>query len=204
MTTTLKLGFLASHGGSSMRAIVAAIRAGQLDAEARLLVSNNGDSPALDFARNAGVDARHISAATAGSAEAADREITTQMLRNGVELVVLSGYLRKLGPRILDAYRGRILNIHPALLPKYGGQGMYGRKVHEACIAAGDTVSGATIHLVDADYDSGPVLAQVQVPVPPGDTVENLEQRVMAAEPGFFVETLRAISEGRLALPEAG
>lgn len=204
MTTTLKLGFLASHGGSSMRAIVAAIRAGQLDAEARLLVSNNGDSPALDFARNAGVDARHISAATAGSAEAADREITTQMLRNGVELVVLSGYLRKLGPRILDAYRGRILNIHPALLPKYGGQGMYGRKVHEACIAAGDTVSGATIHLVDADYDSGPVLAQVQVPVPPGDTVEDLEQRVMAAEPGFFVETLRAISEGRLALPEAG
>lgn len=203
MTTRLKLGFLASHGGSSMRAIVAAIGDGRLDAEARLVVSNNGDSPALAFARDTGLTARHINATTAGSAELADDQIATAMREAGVELIVLSGYLRKLGPRVLADYRGRILNIHPALLPKYGGQGMYGRRVHEACIAAGDTVSGATIHLVDADYDTGPILAQVEVPVPAGDTVEALEQRVMAAEPAFFVETLRAISEGRLVLPGA-
>jgi phosphoribosylglycinamide formyltransferase-1 len=202
MMTRLRLGFLASHGGSSMRAIVAATRDGRLDAEARLVVSNNADSPALAFARGEGLDARQINASTAGSAEAADAAIATAMREAGVELIVLSGYLRKLGPRILDAYRGRILNIHPALLPKYGGQGMYGRRVHEAAIAAGDRVSGATIHLVDADYDSGPILAQVEVPIAPGDTVEALEQRVMAAEPGFFVQTLQAISEGRLALPE--
>jgi phosphoribosylglycinamide formyltransferase-1 len=202
MTTTLKLGFLASHGGSSMRAIVTAIREQRLDAETRLAISNNGDSPALAFAREAGLDARHISARTQGSADAADAAICDAMRSSGVELIVLSGYLRKLGPCVLDAYRHRILNIHPALLPRYGGEGMYGRKVHEAVIAAGDAVSGATIHLVDAEYDTGPILARVEVPSHPGDTAEGLEQRVMAAEPAFFVQTLQAISEGRLKLPE--
>lgn len=202
MTTTLKLGFLASHGGSSMRAIVTAIWAGRLDAEARLVISNNGDSPALAFARESGLEARHISTRTEGSADAADAAICDAMRAAGAELIVLSGYLRKLGPCVLEAYRHRILNIHPALLPKYGGEGMYGRRVHEAVIAAGDTVSGATIHLVDADYDTGPILARVEVPSHPGDTVEALEQRVMAAEPAFFVQTLRAIAEGELKLPQ--
>lgn len=183
-----------------MRAILAAIRDGSLDAETRLVVSNNADSPALAYARDQGLDALHINATTAGSVDEADAQIATEMLKSGVELIVLSGYLRKLGPRVLDAYRGRILNIHPALLPKYGGQGMYGRRVHEACVAAGDEESGATIHLVDADYDTGPILAQVRVPVIAGDTAEMLEQRVMAAEPAFFVETLKAISEGRCRL----
>jgi phosphoribosylglycinamide formyltransferase-1 len=123
------------------------------------------------------------------------------MREAGVELIVLSGYLRPLGPETLKAYAGRILNIHPALLPNYGGHGMYGRRVHEAVIAAGEAVSGATIHLVDAEYDTGPILAQVEVGIPAGCSVEQLEQSVMAAEPGFFVETLRRISEGELKLP---
>jgi phosphoribosylglycinamide formyltransferase-1 len=202
MTTTLKLGFLASHGGSSMKAIVAAIREGRLDAEARLVVSNNADSPALQFCRDQDLECRHISAKSAGSPEAADQAIATAMREAGVELIVLSGYLRPLGPATLKAYDGRVLNIHPALLPSYGGQGMYGRKVHEAVIAAGETVSGATIHLVDAEYDTGPVLAQTQVAIAAGCGVEQLERDVMAAEPGFFVETLRRISEGELKLPE--
>lgn len=201
MTTRLKLGFLASHGGSSMKAIAAAIGDGRLDAEVRLVVSNNADSPALQFCRDRGLPWRHISARSEGSAESADLAIATAMREAGVELIVLSGYLRPLGPATLKAYDGRVLNIHPALLPGYGGQGMYGRRVHEAVIAAGETVSGATIHLVDADYDTGPILAQTQVSIPAGCSVEQLEQAVMAAEPGFFVETLRRISEGELALP---
>jgi phosphoribosylglycinamide formyltransferase-1 len=202
MTTRLKLGFLASHGGSSMKAITAAIDDGRLNAEVRLVVSNNADSPALQFCRDHELEWRHISARSEGSPEAADHAIATAMREAGAELIVLSGYLRPLGPATLNAYEGRVLNIHPALLPGYGGQGMYGRRVHEAVIAAGETVSGATIHLVDAGYDTGPILARTEVQVPAGCSVEQLEQAVMAAEPGFFVETLRRISEGELKLPE--
>jgi phosphoribosylglycinamide formyltransferase-1 len=197
----LKLGFLASHGGSSMRAIVGAIASGALKAEARLVISNNRDCAALQFAAAEGLPWRQINAATQGGAEAADRAIADAMQAAGVELVVLSGYLRRLGPEILARYRGRILNVHPALLPSHGGQGMYGRRVHEAVLAAGDAVSGATIHIVDSDYDTGPILAQRQAPVAPGDAAEDIERKVMALEPGLFVETLRRISEGDIVLP---
>ncbi len=184
-----------------MRAIVAAARAGKLNAEPRVVVSNNPDCPALAFARAEAIPWRHISAATAGGPEAADRQIADAMAKAGAELIVLSGYLRRLGPETLDRYRGRILNIHPALLPKYGGQGMYGRRVHEAVRAAGDTISGATVHLVDADYDTGTIIAQQEVAVSPGDTAEDIERRVMAIEPGLFVATLRRLAQGSLTLP---
>ena len=201
LNPTLKLGFLVSHGGSSMRAIVAAIHAGELAAEARLVGSNNGDCAALDFARAERLAWAHISATTLGGVEAADRAIAQAMHAAGAEWIVLSGYLRKLGPETLARYRGRILNIHPGLLPKYGGQGMYGRRVHEAVLAAGETVSGASVHLVDGDYDTGPVIAQRTVPVAPGDAAEDIERKVMAAEPGLFVETLQRIARGEPILP---
>ena len=202
LSRPLRLGFLASRRGSSLRAIVAAIRAGELDAEPRIVISNNAGAEALEFAREQGLAWRHISAATAGGAEAADAAIATALQDAGAELVVLSGYLRKLGPQVLHAYPGRILNIHPALLPAYGGHGMYGRRVHEAVHAAGDKVTGATVHLVDEEYDTGAVLARVEIGVEQGDTVEAIEQRVAAAEPLLFVNTLRSISEGALKLPE--
>lgn len=194
MHETLKLGFLASHSGSSMRAIVQAIADGALAARARIVISNNGDSAALAFAREQGIEARHISGKTAGSGEAADRAIADALSEAGVTLLVLSGYLRPVGPETLARFNGRILNIHPALLPAYGGQGMYGRHVHEAVIANGDPETGATVHLVDGEYDHGQVISQVRVPVLAGDTAETLAERVMAAEPGLFVETLRAIA----------
>ena len=115
--------------------------------------------------------------------------------------MVLSGYLRKLGPRVLEAFEGRILNIHPALLPRHGGAGMYGRRVHEAVVAAGDAKSGASVHVVDGEYDHGEVLARVEVPVLAGDTAGHLEVRVTAAEPALLVETLKNIAAGRLRLP---
>ncbi|MGZ8363955.1 MAG: phosphoribosylglycinamide formyltransferase [Caulobacteraceae bacterium] len=200
----LRLGFLTSHGGSSMRAIVAATRAGELPADPRLVICNNAEAPALDYARAEGLPWRHISSRTEGSVEAADQAIATAMREAGVTLIVLSGYLRKLCPATLSAYKGRILNIHPALLPRHGGQGMYGRRVHEAVHAAGDAVTGATIHLVDGDYDHGPVLAQLEVPLAQGDCPEDIERKVMAVEPGFFVHTLRRIAAGELALPGVG
>lgn len=203
MNETLKLGFLASHSGSSMRAIVQAISDGVLDAQACLVVSNNGDSAALAFARERGIAVRHVSGKTAGSAEAADRVIADALSEAGVTLLILSGYLRPVGPQTLARFNGRILNIHPALLPAYGGQGMFGRHVHEAVIAAGDAESGATIHLVDGEYDHGQVISQRRVPVEPGDTPETLAARVMAVEPGLFVETLRAIAGRGSVIPAA-
>jgi len=192
--TTLELGFLASHGGTSMRAIVTAMASGELPAHARIVICNNADAPALEFARQQRIPCRHISARTEGDERAADAAICRALESSGAEWVVMSGYLRKLGPQTLRRYRGRILNIHPALLPKFGGQGMYGRHVHAAVIAAGEAVSGITVHLVDEEYDHGEIIAQHTVPVLPGDSADDLQARVTAAEPQFFVEVLKSLA----------
>jgi len=199
MPHKLKLGFLASRNGSSARAVIAAIEAGVLDGEARLMVSNNKNAGALAYAEEHGVPALCIP--TQSDPEAADHRLAEALEAAGVDLVVLSGYLRQLGPHTLARYRGRVLNIHPGPLPDFGGHGMYGRRVHEAVIAAGAAESCATIHVVDEEYDHGPVVARRAVPVRPGDTAEDLEARVTAEEPTFFVETLRRIAVGDLKLP---
>jgi len=160
------------------------------------MVSNNKGSPALAFAVEQGVPALAI--ATQADPQAADARLADEMAANGVEVIVLSGYLRQLGPRALSRYAGRILNIHPGPLPQFGGHGMYGRRVHEAVIAAGVAESGICIHLVDEEYDRGPVIARLSVPLEPGETAETLEARVTALEPGFFVATLREIAAGRM------
>jgi len=192
--TMLEIGFLVSHGGTSMRAIVAAMASGELPAHARIVICNNADAPALEFARQQQIPFRHISAKTEGGDRAADAAICSALEASGAEWVVMSGYLRKLGPQTLKRYRGRILNIHPALLPKFGGQGMFGRHVHEAVIAAGEPESGITVHLVDEEYDHGEIIAQQTVPVLPGDSVDDLQARVTAAEPQFFVAVLKSLA----------
>ncbi|MET0183813.1 MAG: phosphoribosylglycinamide formyltransferase [Caulobacterales bacterium] len=194
----MKLAFLASNNGSSMRAIVAAIRTGELDAEARLIVSNKKDAPALSFARENGISALHIP--TMKDEAGADSALSEALARAGATHVVLSGYLRKLGPKTLSAFQGRILNVHPALLPKFGGQGFYGRRVHEAVVAAREAMTGVTIHLVDGEYDHGPVVAQFTIPVSANDSAEDVERKVVAAEPGFFVDTLKRLVSGEIVL----
>jgi len=198
----LKIGFLASGSGSSARAITAALAAGELPGEVRLMVSNNRSAAALEFAREQGIPALCIP--TQADPAAADAKIAAAMAEHGVELIVMSGYLRRLGPATLARYSGRILNIHPGPLPEFGGEGMYGRRVHEAVLAAGVAASGIVIHLVDEEYDHGAPVARKTVPIEPGDTAEDLEARVRAAEPGFFVETLKKIARGELALPPDG
>lgn len=197
----LKIGFLASGNGSSAEAIADAIASGALDAEACLLVSNKKTAPALDWARARGVPALAIP--TIGDPDAADRALADAMTVHGVELIVLSGYLRRLGPVTLGRYAGRILNIHPGPLPQFGGEGMYGARVHEAVLAAGLAESAVVIHLVDEEYDHGPELARRGVPVSAGDTAQSLEDRVKAMEPAFFLETLQRIAAGDVELPDA-
>jgi phosphoribosylglycinamide formyltransferase-1 len=196
----MNLAFLASNNGSSLRAVVAAIEAGDLAARPVLAVSNRKAAPALAFAREHGIATLCIP--TTADPAAADQRLAAVLSAAGADLVVLSGYLRKLGPVTLDAFGGRILNIHPALLPSYGGPGMYGRRVHDAVVAAGERETGATVHLVDDEYDHGAVVAQVKLPIAPGETAESVERRVTAVEPKLFVETLQKLESGRLALPK--
>jgi len=196
---TLYLGFLASHGGSNMQAIIDACKTGRLDAKPCVVISNNSESMALQRAKNEGIPHYHISSVThPGPLE--DEEILRVLKRQGVDTVILAGYMKVLGPATLRAYRGRILNIHPALLPKFGGKGMYGKRVHEAVLAAGDKVTGVTIHIVDEHYDTGPIIAQCQVPVLPGDTADSLAERVLKHEHVLYAETLQKIADGRIVL----
>ncbi len=195
-----RIGFLASHNGTNMRVIVSAMRAGALNADPAVLISNNRDSTAIAWAREHGVPHAHISAKVTGSDEATDAAIAATLREHGADLVVLAGYMRKLGPVTLKAYHRRILNVHPALLPKFGGQGMYGAFVHEAVLKAGESETGVTIHIVDGEYDHGPIVAQARVEVVPGDTAASLAGRVQAREQTLYPEVLKKIISGEIDL----
>lgn len=196
----MKLGFLASHRGSDMQAVLDACASGRLQATPAVVISNNAGAEALERATRAGLPRYHLSATTHPDPVALDEAILGALTRHGVELVVLAGYMKKLGSRTLAGYRGRVLNIHPALLPRFGGQGMYGARVHEAVLASGERETGITIHVVDEEYDHGAIVAQCRVPVQEGDTVETLAARVLAREHTFLVETLQQIVSGTLKL----
>ena len=197
----LRLGFLASHGGSNVQAIVDACRAGELHAEPRVAISNNSGSEVLRRAAREGVPGFHLSSKTHPRPADLDAAIEGVLVDHGVELVVLAGYMRMLGPRVLGRYRGRVLNVHPALLPAYGGRGMYGERVHAAVLATGERVTGVTVHLVDEEYDQGPIVAQAEVPVLQRDTVESLQRRVLRREHTLYPETLQKIATGEIELP---
>ena len=161
-------------------------------ADVRLVLGNNSQAGIFDVARRHGVPTAHLSGRTHPAPEVLDAAIEHALVGADVDVVVLAGYMKKLGPRVLARYEGRILNTHPALLPELGGAGMFGDRVHEAVLASGRSVSGATVHVVTADYDEGPVVAQAEVPVVPGDDVPALRARVQAAEKALLVEVLRA------------
>lgn len=189
----MRLAFLASHGGSAARHLTAACRAGDLNAVPVALISNNSRSPALAWAREEGLHTAHLSSAKYPDPDALDAAILGVLQEAGAELLVLSGYMRELGPRVLEAFAGRVLNIHPSLLPRHGGRGMYGDRVHLAVLEAGDRESGATVHLVTSGIDEGPRLAQQAVPVRPGDTLETLKDRVQATEGELMLRAVRAL-----------
>jgi phosphoribosylglycinamide formyltransferase-1 len=195
----LGLGFLASNNGTAMRAIVGAIERAEIRARPALVVSNKQDSPALAFAREKAIANAWIP--TRDDPELADRRLLEALTHAAADLVILSGYLRKLGPATLAEFDGRILNVHPALLPKFGGKGMYGTRVHEAVLTQGETQTGATIHLVDAEYDHGRTIAQSRIAIEPGDGVQEIQAKVMNAENSLFVETVRRVADGELKLP---
>jgi phosphoribosylglycinamide formyltransferase 1 len=199
----MNLAFFASHRGSNMQAVLQACKDGRLSARPCVVISNNGQAEALQRAKQEGLPAYYLSIKTHPEPERLDEAILQTLQVYQPDLVILAGYLRKLGAKTLAHYQGRIINIHPALLPKYGGQGMYGIHVHEAVLAAGEQETGVTIHLVDEEYDHGEIIAQCRVPVGEQDTVEALAQRVLACEHAFLVSTLQQILAGAIVLPKA-
>ena len=183
-----------------MQAVIDACRSGRLNADPAVVISNNRDSGALERARNENIPWFHLSGRTHTDPQDLDREIVDVLLNHDVNLVILAGYMKKIGPVTLATFPGRIINIHPGLLPEYGGQGMYGRFVHEAVIASGDEVTGVTVHVVDPVYDHGPILAQTRVPVKQGDSADSLAERVLAVEHEFYVDTIDRIIRGKIPL----
>jgi formyltetrahydrofolate-dependent phosphoribosylglycinamide formyltransferase len=190
------VGVLASGGGSNFESLAEAVRSGAIPgAEMRLLVCNRPGAGALERARRLGVEALVLEPKDFPDRGACCERIGDELQKRGVELVCLAGFLLKLEPGLIRRFPGRILNVHPALLPKFGGLGMYGRFVHEAVLKAGEKESGCTVHVVDEEFDHGPVLMQARVPVLPGDTPETLAERVLRAEHRLYPEAVRQAVE---------
>jgi len=173
----VQIAVLASGRGSNLQALLDVLEPAHAPGRVALVVSNRADAGALAMARAAGVVAETI------GQDGQDAATLLEHLRlHDIGLLVLAGYLKRVPDAVISAYRGRVLNIHPALLPAFGGPGMYGRRVHEAVLASGARVTGATVHAVDEVYDHGPILAQWPVPVRPGDTPDTLAERVLQIE----------------------
>lgn len=185
-----RLAVLASGRGSNLVAIQDAIDRGDLHASVALVVSNNSSAGALEFARGRGIPWAHVSAKT-------DADPGLRLLERleavGCEVLVLAGYMKLLDPRVVAAYRGRAVNIHPGPLPRFGGPGMFGEHVHAAVLAAGVPTSGPTVHRVTEHYDEGDILGHTEVPVLPGDDVASLAARVLAAEHALYWRTIARV-----------
>ena len=196
----MRLAFFASGGGSNVGAILGAIDAGRLDAEPVLLVSDRPDAGALGRARARGVPVAVLPPRQHADEAAFARALLDALADAEADAVALAGYLKKVPELVVRRFAGRVLNVHPSLLPAFGGPGFYGRRVHQAVLDAGCRVSGATVHLVDADYDTGPIVLQECVRVAPDDTAETLAARVLAVEHRIFPAALQLLAQDRLRL----
>ena len=200
MKQHLRIAVFASHGGSNLQALIDGCASGQIDAEIALVVSNNSKSFALERAHNHHIDTLIMTNSAFATPEAYAEELASQLARRNVNLICLAGYMKMIPKRIIEKYRNRIINIHPALLPKHGGKGMFGIHVHESVIAAGDKETGVTIHLVNEVYDDGRILAQKKVQVRDGDTPQTLQERVLELEHQLYPETVGKIASGEISL----
>jgi formyltetrahydrofolate-dependent phosphoribosylglycinamide formyltransferase len=190
----VKCAVFASGGGSNFQALIDRKLAGDLHVDFALLVGNNSKSGAFERARKNNIPTLHISPGHFTSdAEYASR-LMGELTARQVDVIALAGYMKQLPPSLISAYRHRILNIHPALLPAFGGKGMYGHFVHEAVIASGAKIDGVTIHFVDEEYDSGPIVFQAALPVRDSDTPESLANRILALEHDSYWRALDLVA----------
>ena len=194
----MRLAVFASGGGTNFQAMLDATDAGDLPAEVVCCVSNTPDAGALDRAEQHDVDTEVIEPSAFDAPAPFGRALLETLAAHDATFVALAGYTQKIPPNVVDEYQGRMTNIHPALLPAFGGRGMYGMRVHEAVIEHGVHWSGITIHLVDEEYDHGPVVLQEPVPVYADDTPDALADRIRPVEHRLYPEALRLFAEDRV------
>ncbi len=194
-----RIAVLASGRGSNLEAILDFLDSSPgASYEVVIVISNKADSGALDVARTRKIPGSFIDVSIDS-----DGSLLLALLRSyGAEIVALAGYLKKIPESVVSAFNGRMVNIHPALLPRHGGEGMYGARVHEAVLSAGENESGATVHLVDPEYDRGPIVAQWRVPVLPGDDAHALAERVLKVEHKLYPRALEIVAALHLASSE--
>jgi len=194
----LQLGVFASGRGSNFSALLKAIAEDRLNAQVRLLVSNRSDAGALGTALEQGIPTKILSSADFSSGDRFVKTLLFELRKHGVDFIALAGYLKKVPMEVIREYRHRIVNIHPALLPSFGGKGLYGHVVHEAVLNHGCKITGVTVHIVDEQYDHGPIVAQRSVPVKEDDTADSLAERVLQMEHRLYAETLQLFAEGKV------
>jgi formyltetrahydrofolate-dependent phosphoribosylglycinamide formyltransferase len=197
---TVRVAVLASGGGSNLQAILDYLDAlgPRSGASVSLVASDRASAGALDRGRSRGIAAVHLDAERRGA------PMADLLASHGVEVIALAGYLRFVPATVTRHWRGRIVNIHPSLLPAFGGAGMYGHRVHQAVIDAGVRVTGVTVHFVDEEYDRGPIIAQWPVPVSPADTADALARRVLAAEHALYPRAVHGVTTGTITLGAGG
>jgi len=190
----IKLAVLISGSGSNLQALIDACNDPSYPAEIAVVISNKASAHGLKRAQDAGIQTQTINHREHDGREGFDRALVSALAPYNVDLVCLAGFMRILTPVFINSFEGRILNTHPSLLPRHGGEGMYGMHVHEAVIAAGDSKSGCTIHKVIVDVDRGPIVLQKEVSVEPDDTAEDLAARVLAQEHVAYPEAVGMIA----------
>ena len=201
MPEMLNIAVFASGRGSNFEAILSAIKKGSLpNVDIVVVISNNADAGALSTARSNNIPAVHLSRKQYASDEEFLSRLSDILEIHGVNFIVLAGYMKKIDSSIVRKYRNRMLNIHPALLPKFGGSGMYGMHVHQAVIDSKERVSGATVHIVDEEYDRGPIVLQKSIEIAPNETPESLAERVLKIEHEIYPQAIRLFAEGKIAV----
>ena len=189
------LAVFCSGGGSNFKALHQNIQARHLPCQIVMCLSNNSQCGAMQFARENGIDAVHLSSKSVPSEDAFVQTMLAELEKHQVDLILLAGYMKRVPKAVVARYPKRILNIHPALLPKFGGEGMYGLNVHRAVIEAREKESGATVHFVDDGYDEGEIIVQGKVSIAPDDVPESLASKVLELEHRIYVQALIEVLE---------
>ncbi len=202
MNANLTLAVLISGGGTTLKSLIEKIAEGKLKAKIKAVISSRPDARGLTFAREVGIPTFVVNRKEFKSTKDFSEKITAILREINPDLIVFGGFLCFY--QFPPEFSGRIINIHPALLPSFGGKGMYGDHVHEAVLKSGAKVSGCTVHFVDEIYDHGPIIAQRVVPVLPDDTVESLRERVQSTERELYPEVINWFAEGRISLTQEG
>ncbi len=195
-----RIAVLASGGGTNFQAIIDAVAAGRVAGEIVCLIYNRKAAYAAERARAAGIPAVYVNRIACGGVEAFQQRVHEELVRCGADVVVLAGWLEILSADTVRRFHGKMINTHPALLPAFGGRGMYGHHVHEAVLAAGCKVSGCTVHFVEEGVDTGAIIAQHAVDVQPGDTADTLAARILPHEHRLLAQAVAYLCAGRLRL----